>query len=532
MQTPELIEERVNATPVQPGPGPVGEGNSGRAAPWLLLLAGMLAAFFAPLADADLPLHLRVGDLLRPFTEWPHTEPVAWTRAGASWFAYSWLPEWLYAVAWKAGGAAALSLVHALLTGLSILAVWDVARRDQWTAWGTRLLLAVHLVLWGIVQPATRPQLILAIAVPLAWGAALRIRDGARWSGAGLAFAAAVMAVNSHLLFPLVMAPVLLLLADAPVRREAVLTFAGATIVGWCVTPYLFDLPSIFALNFAPNALFGNGAAIQEHEPGFRWFTHAPPGMQLLTLMLLVLPLLPSSFAQPGGRLRWLTVSWAAGLVLFALAVRGLLLWWLLALPLTAAALGGIPLPERGTTQRVVKLAWLLLLMAFPLQAWQARTATAQGTRVALPLPHPEAPALEPVVAWLACALAGTPPATATRGAHATTVFNYGSYLAWRVPALSWSVDGRTIFPDSVARAEATQGAAGSRWHPPYGSAIAVVLPPWHATRARLEADPTFLRVPVAGADTNAALLWVRRSWHAGAVSGSAGHACGDGAQP
>jgi hypothetical protein len=34
------------------------------------------------------------------------------------------------------------------------------------------------------------------------------------------------------------------------------------------------------------------------------------------------------------------------------------------------------------------------------------------------------------------------------------TTFNLGGYVPWRLPQLSESVDGRTFFPDSVARAE------------------------------------------------------------------------------
>lgn len=537
MQTPEQVEGKERTLPAPHAPGHTGEANSGPGALWLLLAAGVVTAWLSPLADADLPLHLRIGDLLRTSDGWPHLEPVSWTRAGAPWYAYSWLPEWLYAQAWALAGAAGLAGLHAVLTGASILAVWDVAHRDAWSVWGTRLFLGLHLVLWTIVQPATRPQLVLAIAVPMAWGAALRLRDGETLWGAGMALLAAMLAVNSHLLFPLGLAPGLLILAEAKrAPRGALVAFVAATLLGWCATPYLFELPAIFALNFATNALFGAGAAIQEHEPGFRWFTHAPLGMQALTFLMLVLPVLPSSFGQPAGRLRWLTVAWLAGLGLFVLAVRGLLLWWLLAMPLTAAALGSIPLPQRASTMRAVRAAWLFMLAALPLQAWQARMAmsTPGHPLPTPPLPHPEAAALEPVVAWLQCVTAGDVVATAAVGAHATTVFNYGSYLAWRVPSLSWSVDGRTIFPDSVSRAEAEQGRAGSRWHPPYGSAVAVVLPPWHVTGHLLDGDSAFVRVPLSRAggtpESSTAHLWARRSWMEAVGPKSGRNACGNGA--
>jgi hypothetical protein len=276
--------------------------------------------------------------------------------------------------------------------------------------------------------------LLLAVAVPLSWSAALRLRDATGVRDArialGLGWASAVLAVNSHVLFPLTLAPLLLLLADrSRATVGAVWKFAAATVAGWCCTPYVAQLPAIFALNFTTNALFGRGAAIQEHEPGFRWFAHASPGLQLVTLFLLVLPLLPSTFRQHAGRLRWLTVGWVAGVALFALAVRGLLLWWLLVFPLVAAALGSIPLPQQRTTKRAVSFAWMLALFALPTQAWRSRAELRAQSSADLPLDHPAAASLEAAVQWIACVTGGLERATAERGVRGVTVFDFGSYL-------------------------------------------------------------------------------------------------------
>jgi hypothetical protein len=212
------------------------------------------------------------------------------------------------------------------------------------------------------------------------------------------------------------------------------------------------------------------------------------------------------------------------------LAVRGLLLWWLLVLPLVGVVMGAIPLPLERRTRWALLGVWWCVPLGMLLQAWQARAAAAMSP---VPLPHPEAAALEPSVQWLRCRVGTREAATATTGARGTTVFNYGSYLAWRVPMLSWSVDGRTIFPDSVAVPEAAQGAAGSRVHPPYGSASVVVLPPRHAMGTRLGSDSAFRRVRWPGDDREMAQLWVRRSWEREfAAKPSGGDACGHSAQP
>ena len=47
------------------------------------------------------------------------------------------------------------------------------------------------------------------------------------------------------------------------------------------------------------------------------------------------------------------------------------------------------------------------------------------------------------------------------------TEFNWGSELTWRLPGYSMSIDGRTIFPDSVALdfASADRAPAPPRGH-------------------------------------------------------------------
>ena len=96
-----------------------------------------------------------------------------------------------------------------------------------------------------------------------------------------------------------------------------------------------------------------------------------------------------------------------------------------------------------------------------------------------------------------------------------TTVFDDGSYLVWRVPSVSWSVDGRAIFPDSVAKAEAGQQLRyGAVLSPPWQHGDIALLPARHASAAALDADSLWRSVPTDSVAGRARLrLWVRRAW-------------------
>lgn len=494
-----------------------GRGGARLADLWLCLAVAGLVGLLVPLDDADLPLHLLTGDWIRAHAALPVVEPFAWTRAGAPYFAYSWLPQLAYSLAWHLGGASALSLLHsALLMGV-VWALWDLARVAHWSLWSTRLMLSLHMLLWMFVQPATRPQLVLAMALPIAWASAFRVRHNRHVLSACVALVcASAVAVNSHLLFPLIAAPVVVLLGATPVRRSSVAMWVGCLLFGWLCTPYLLQLPALFRLNFGYNALFNAASPVMEHEAGFVFVTHAAVGTALVVTLLLLQPLLPSFAARVSRERWWYGLSWAAGLVLFGLAIRGLLLWWLLALPVVAWSIAALPLPRTQLVQRVLPWAWGVGVAGMLGQPLRLR-AEQGATR--LELPHPEARALAPVVAWLECAAPSRDLAAMRREAgveravmKGTASFNTGSYLAWAVPYVSWSIDGRTIFPDSVARPEARQELRlGAMLHPPLHDAQVVVLPVEHATNALLAASQEWRRVVLPSADSAAAYaLWWR----------------------
>lgn len=476
----------------------------------LCALVAVAAALLMPLDDADLPMHLRTGAWILDHGRLPLTEPFAWTRMGAPFYAYSWLPEVAYEGARRAWGMIGVSVVHAVAVAGAVLAVWDLARAARWSRWATRLMLSVHVILWLLVQPATRPQLVLAIALPMAWAAAYRLRSAASpVVGIVMTVLAAALAVNSHLLFPLTIVPVVLLLGADRVRVSRVAGFVVATVVGWLCTPNAWHLLDILRLNLGANALLGAASPIMELEPGFGFLIKAAVGTKLVAGGLLVLPLLPFYARLPQRERWWLGMAWLAGLGLFGLAIRGLLLWWLLAMPVVAMALASIPLPTLVSTQRAVVGAWVVAVFAPIGHALKARELLGPVDG----LPHPEAKALAPAVRWLTCATAGADSAGGV--ARGTTVFDDGSYLVWRVPTVSWSVDGRAIFPDSVAKAESGQQLRyGAVLSPPWQHGDIALLPARHASAAALDADSLWRAVPTDSvAETARLRLWVRRAW-------------------
>lgn len=504
---------------------------------WAALLALYVAIVFVlaalmPLDDIDLPMHLAIGEWIARHHAVPFTEPFAWTRMGAPYFAYSWLMQvgsyGLLAIL----GPLGLHLLYAAIACAGVLAIAAMGRAEGWRPWPTLLLAAIHFVVLTRVTPSLRPQVALYALVPLAWAATswLRREEGlaARWPFAAL-FVVGALAANTHLLFALAGVPVFVLVADPPARRRTAWYAVLAVVAGWLCSPYALAWPEIFRLNFAPNPLFRYPSPISEYKPGFSvspvigaflalapWFATGSP-LQRAT-----------SAAAPGATRRWLALAalWLVGLIAFSHVEKAITIWWLVSLPLSGAALSRFPDPRSAARARVrISILAAIGLLLCAEHAVLGRSLRArEGTTATRTLPGRWSMAVEPLAAWLQS------HARPANRARLFTTFNYGSYLTWRLPAYSASIDSRTIFPDSVAVPESfVMGALATQELGPWRSADVAIVPLDYAVAAALDsaADWERLAQPDSGRLSRSQLgLWARRAWW-DSVSVGAGRVAG-----
>ena len=455
-----------------------------RAAVIVPMAIAAIAALAAPLAHQDLPSHLRMGEWIIDHRAVPFTEPVAWTRAGEPYFAYSWLPQVVFAAAWRAAGAFGLHVVNALIVLVSGLAVMAFARAEGWTTARTSVVVSLHLGALALTVPSLRPQMILFITVPLvAAGVSRRMRGGSRLPAAATIIGASALAANSHLFFPITLAPLAWSFATGVPRRRLA-RFALPIFAGWLVSPYALKWIDVFRLNFAPNAMLERGSPIAEIAPGFGRID-----VGLLVPFLVALALSATAFrsAFPMAREepalvaspRRLRVAAAAlmGVVtaMFAFAGRLIVAGWLGLLPFVSA---GVAALERRHAARLPMLATAFLLVAV---AWPPRWSHAREAGILRPgIAAPRDRSLGPLALHLRCS--GRPLDDVRIFAR----FAEGSYLSWALSPARISVDTRTIFPDSVARPERAVMLSGD----------VSPLGPWRdAHLVILRADDPVLRV-------------------------------------
>jgi hypothetical protein len=483
---------------------------------WLLelgALALLLAAgsFMAPLGDPDLPMHLALGEWIVRHGEVPFVEPFAWTRSGEPFYAYSWLPQAVFYLVYDAAGTVGLRVLQGSVVLLTLVSVFVLARLARWSIWTAVVLASAEALMAVVLAPYLRPHIVLLICVPLAWGFALRLTESERpWAwGLGLAALSTVVA-NSHLLFPIMLAPWLLLALRWPGTSRA-LWLVGGTAAGFLFSPYALHWPRVFALNFNDNALFTYPTPITELTPGVTAAVNGRGALLVLAVSLCMLPWAARSL-DLRARIVW-GAAWLAGLLSFALAARAILLWWLLLVPLVAVVIEPLARAQRGRMilvgQRLALLALVLLLTAARARASQLPWA--QEIDAPRWIPTRAAPLADPLVTWLDCRIM---PDVQGR---AFTTFPFGTYLTWRYPRLSYSIDTRNIFPDSVALAEAYILASQDLLLlGPWRSADVAIAPFRYRVSGVLDTATGWNRALVVGAPhpgADSAGLWVRSAW-------------------
>ena len=313
------------------------------------------------------------------------------------------------------------------------------------------------------------------------------------------------LAANTHIGFVVTATPLALLIAAKPVPWRILGFTTLAIVAGWFISPYAFVWPDVFRLNFTPNLITTTTGVVGELRPGF---TVTPlVGAALAFTPLVAFPRL--SLREKNIYGAW----WLAGLVTFAIAFKGLGPWWC-STPLVVTVLARLPgtIIRTRATLAAIALVVVAAALTLPNALLFRRFAAYEGSLQARQLPSIKAFAAEPIAYWLEANSRADVPG------RLLTTFEYGSYLKWRLPALSESIDSRNIFPDSVVLSTSDSS------HPirfgPWRAADVAVLPADYPLATLLDKDSAWRRVLVAppppwAPDARRSALWIRRSWWA-----------------
>lgn len=490
-----------------------------RAGVWRMVLAATAFAAaiwigFAPLADPDLPMHLLVGEWISRHGAVPFVEPFAWTRAGAPYFAYSWLAQLGFYDLLRIGGPLGLHLLAAAAGASIVLSGAAAGRAFGLRPAGATVLGALNAWIAAETTPFLRPQLFMHVLVPLAWVCAVALSENtprrrAHFVALASLFLIAGLAAGTHITFPAVGAALALpLLAARRGSWTLALTPALVFVAGCLASPYATVWLDVFRLNFAANALTVSGSPVGELGPGFR----VSP---IAGMLLGALPFLARLGDLESDELAVYGLLWLAGLLVFGAYFKGLSPWWWCSLPLVARALRRLPTPSTRRVEVAFATLPAAVLLAFSItnvRLYRALRAH-EGSVSERTLPSIKAFASDPAARWLRDNL--NPNAKG----RLLTNFTYGSYLRWRVPTLSESIDSRNIFPDSAALPDVPSLRARSS-PGPWRSADVAVVPISYPAATLLDSDRAWKRVGTCAPSpwaVNAprAGLWVRREWFA-----------------
>jgi hypothetical protein len=472
-------------------------------------LAAAVWAGFAPLADPDLPMHLAIGEWIARHAAVPYVEPFAWTRPGAPYFAYSWLAQISFYEALRIAGPVGLHLLASVTGAATVLAGGAAGRALGARGPATTLFGALNAVVAIESTPFLRPQLFMFVLLPLAWACAAHLAAddrASRRAAFGLCMVSA-LAANVHITFPVTAA--VLAIPVLRVRRGATMPLVlgvAAVALGWICSPYGTMWLDVFRLNFGENTITAGRSPAGELAPGF---LVAP----LIGIALASLPLLSRADAMAWFERAVYGALWLAGLVVFARYFKGLGPWWWCSLPLAVAALRRVPPPSSKAvaTAFAALVPGMLAACSITNVRLYGVLRGYEGDLSSRTLPSIKAFASEPAARWLSDNL--------QPGFHGRllTSFNYGSYLKWRLPGISESIDTRGVFPDSAALPDVPSLRARAHLGP-WATADVAIVPVSFPVAEVLNRTPGWHHVgdcaPSSWAPASSPVgLWVRRGW-------------------
>ena len=471
-----------------------------------------------PLGDPDLPMHLAIGEWIVRHRAVPFVEPFAWTAVGQPYFAYSWLPQSTYFLVFSEFGSWGLRALQGVLVLATACSALMLARAEGWRPSIAIMLGAFNLIVGNFFVAMLRPQAVLLITMPLLWALFVHVARGrADWRHVAGIFLATALTANSHLFFPVTLAPAVLLWVHRRLRERLSIAAILAVLAGWMASPYSPHWVSVYRFNFGPHALMAYPSPVSEMQPGFAWMLQPPVGpLPLLVALMLVVPWLLDGSSVAGRKRIFAATYWMLGVVLFGYAVRLFVIWWVLAILPFAWALHRIASASEDAPPRlrfrVFGLVACLMIIAAALSRTRDQRAL-EGSVTERSLPTVGARPAESVAQWL---LANTEPEAKGR---IMTSMAFGSYLTWRLPGYSASIDSRGLQPDSVTAAEAVVSAA-ARDYPigPLSSADLAILPVRFRAGAALDSASGWRRVrtvPGYPVKADSAGLWVRAEWWA-----------------
>jgi hypothetical protein len=469
-----------------------------------------------PLIDPDLPLHLAVGEWIVRHHAVPFVEPFAWTTPGQPYFAYSWLLQTSYYLILRSFGHLGLRVLQGLIVTSSALSMLILARAARWRASQGVILAAVNLIIGSFFVAYLRPQSILLVTMPLTWAGFLFLLRGQRSLGISLIFGASVVTANSHLFFPMTIAPAGLLWArhNPELRMRHAVLGAIAVVAGWMCSPYSLHWIAVFRHNFGENLLYRPPSAITELQPGF---VMALRPLQPLIALVMAMLLLPWVLGRVELRTRervLYALYWSGGLILFGYAGRMFVAWWLLSLMPVGIVLAYLTsTTDEGPPRarfRVLLLAAAVAVVATQATRMHSRTRL-EGDTVRRTLPTVDARPAEALAAWL------TDHTVAGSRAKIVTTFSFGSYLTWRLPGFSSSIDSRGVVPDSVSAPDALiTGASRDVPLGPWRSADLAVIPLRYRLAGVLDTASGWRRLAAARDEsipTDSVGLWATKTW-------------------